>query len=62
MRLFLIIFTAFMLHGCAYLPNMFQTVEDIADDTAIKIEISREAIQTNSDITISIDVKPIKKD
>jgi len=45
------------LTGCAALPQFFQAAEDIADDTAIKIEVSRETFQKETDLHITIDVQ-----
>jgi len=56
----------FMLHpfvcfifftSCTALPQLYQAAEDIADDNAIKLEISREAISKQTDVHVSIDVK-----
>jgi starvation-inducible outer membrane lipoprotein len=53
------------LSGCAALPSFFQTAEDIADDTAIKVEVSRETFQKETDLNIQVNVKnkdePISK-
>jgi len=46
-----------LLAGCQTLPQLYQAAEDIADDTAIKVQVSREAIQKQTDITLSVDVK-----
>jgi hypothetical protein len=46
-----------LLTGCNTLPQLYQAAEDIADDNAIKLEISREAIGKQTDVNVSIDVK-----
>lgn len=43
--------------ACQTLPQLYQTAEDIADDTAIKIEVSREAISKQTDVAVTVDVK-----
>jgi hypothetical protein len=43
--------------SCAALPALFTAVEDIADDEAVQVKISREAINKGTDITIALDVK-----
>ena len=53
---FSLICTLLFLTSCTALPQFFQASEDIADDTAIKIEVSKEAVEKKRDITISIDV------
>ena len=42
--------------SCGALPQLFQASEDIADDTAIKTEISKEALGKDTNIDISIKV------
>jgi hypothetical protein len=47
----------FMLTSCSTVPQIFQTAEDVFDDTAIKIEISKEAIDakdTNWSISVTV--------
>jgi starvation-inducible outer membrane lipoprotein len=46
----------FLLSGCAALPQLYQSMEDIADDDAIKIIMSKEAIQKQSNISISLNL------
>lgn len=52
-----------LLAGCQSLPQFFTAAEQIATDTAIKAEVSREAIQkdTNVDLNIKIYNKEIQK-
>jgi starvation-inducible outer membrane lipoprotein len=45
-----------MLMGCAAIPEISKDVEDIATDTAIKIEVSRELIIQKKDLSIDIQV------
>ena len=45
------------LTGCGTLPQLYQAAEDIEDDGAVKIMISREAIQKQTDLNVSIEVK-----
>jgi hypothetical protein len=45
------------LTGCAALPQFFQAAEDIADDTAIKVEVSREAISEKTNLQLNLDLK-----
>jgi len=45
------------LTSCQYLPQIAKDVEDIATDTAIKIEISRETFQKETDLQIQINVQ-----
>ena len=47
----------FLLTSCQNLPQLYQTAEDIADDTAIKVQVSRETFQKETDLDISIRVQ-----
>lgn len=44
------------LTACNALPQLYQTAEDIANDDAIDITISREALNKGTDLNITIDV------
>lgn len=42
--------------SCQALPQLFQATEDIADDTAIKMEVSKEAISRQTDLNLQMNV------
>lgn len=44
------------------MPELFKAVDDIATDTAVKVEIDKEAFQKDTDVTVSIEVKNKDKD
>jgi len=56
--------------SCNSWPQFFQAAEEIATDTAIKVEISKETIQKETDLELSINVtnneqhavRPVKKE
>lgn len=56
--------------ACGSWPQFFQAAETIATDTAIKVEISKETIQTETDLELCINVtnkedkvsRPVRKD
>ena len=50
------IFLLFILNSCGAWPEFFKTADDIANDTAIKVEVSREAIQKKTNLNLSLDV------
>lgn len=50
----------FILVSCQSLLPLFTSIEDIADDTAIRCEVSKEAIADKKDIDVTINVKNIK--
>jgi hypothetical protein len=52
-----IFFNILFLMGCQALPQLYQAAEDIADDTAIKIEVSKETFQKDTDLQININVQ-----
>ncbi len=43
--------------SCQYLPQLAQDIEQIATDTAIKVEVSRETFQKETDLAITINVQ-----
>lgn len=44
--------------GCqSLMPGLFQTVDDIATDTAVQIQVDKAAIQKDTDIIISVKVQ-----
>lgn len=53
---FVFLFFLFFLSGCQYIPDVAKDVDDIATDTAIKIEVSRETFQKDTDLDISVQV------
>ncbi len=49
------------LPGCAaMMPDMFKTIDDIATDDAITVQVDRDAIKKDTDVHILVDV--INKD
>jgi hypothetical protein len=45
------------LTSCAeMMPGLVKAVEDIETDTAIKVEVDKEALQKDTDIHIMVDV------
>jgi hypothetical protein len=61
-RSFLLVSLISLLTGCAAMPELFKAVEDIATDTAVKVEIDKEAFQKDTDVTVAIEVKNKDKD
>ena len=53
--LMVLIFTC--LSSCQSLPQLYQAAEDIADDTAIKVEVSKEIFQKETDLSITINIQ-----
>lgn len=45
-----------MLTSCGYVPQMLQEAENIADDDAVKVTVSREAIQRNTNLRATIEL------
>jgi hypothetical protein len=42
--------------SCQYLPSVAQDIEEVATDTAIKIEVSKETLKKDTDLDITINV------
>ena len=57
---YLLLLTSFVT-GCQYLPQMANDIESIATDTAIKVEVSRETFQKDTDLSININVQNKEK-
>ncbi len=57
MRKFILLPLLVLLAGCQALPQLYQAVEDIANDEAIEVMVSREAISKQTDVTVTVDVK-----
>jgi len=45
------------LTGCTTLPQLYQSVEDIADNEAIGISISKDALQQDKNVGVTISVR-----
>jgi hypothetical protein len=45
------------LSSCSTMPMLYDSVEHIADDKAIDVMISREAIQEDTNIDISLEIR-----
>lgn len=57
LRVYLLIFLVSVLTGCAAIPELFKTLDDVETDTAIKVEVDKEAFQKDTDVSVSIEVK-----
>ena len=57
MNKLILVLIGLSMTSCAAMPSLFHAAEDIANDTAVKVEVSREAIQKQTDINLSLDVK-----
>jgi hypothetical protein len=59
---YVLISFAVLMSACSALPSMFTAAEEIADDTAIKMEVSKEAIPNDAviNMTVQIQNKPAK--
>lgn len=45
------------LTGCAQLPQLFKSVEDIANNDCITVKVDRDAFNEKTDCQVSITVK-----
>ena len=46
-----------LLTGCTALPQLFQSVDDIATDDAIQVIVSREALNKDTDVDVQVNLK-----
>lgn len=46
-----------VLTGCQALPQLADDIEKIATDDAIKVTVTKEAMQKETDLTVQVDVK-----
>jgi hypothetical protein len=60
MRYFSTLVASFLLYGCAALPELAHTVENIANDDAITVKVDKDAFQKSTDVEVSVKVNPIK--
>ena len=70
MKILAVLSLSILCCSCSAWPQFFQAAETIATDTAIKIEVSKEAIQQETDLDICINItnqpeppqRPARKD
>ena len=55
--MYLLLLLLLSLSGCQYIPDMAKDIESMETDTAIKVEISRETFQKETDLEININVQ-----
>ena len=53
---------ALICTACASLPQLFQTVDDIATDDCITIKVDKDAFQKETDVTIKLSIDVTNKD
>jgi len=46
-----------LITSCQYIPDMAKDIESIETDTAIRLEVSRDTFQKETDLDISINVQ-----
>jgi starvation-inducible outer membrane lipoprotein len=56
-EMFYLFLSILMLTSCQYIPEMAEDIESIENDTAIRVEVSRETIQKQTDLGIIINVQ-----
>ncbi len=45
-----------ILAGCGAMPEFFKTIDDIATNDAITVEVDKDAIKKDTDVHIIVDV------
>lgn len=57
MKILISIVMMALLSACAaMMPDMFKTIDDIATDDAITVQVDRDAIKKDTDVHIIVDV------
>jgi len=46
-----------VLFGCQYLPQVAESIEQIATDDAISIQIDKDAFQKDTDVSVTVQIK-----
>ena len=54
MKIIMIITMTMMLSSCASMPELFKTVDDIATDGVLQVQIDKEAFEKNKNISVNI--------
>lgn len=54
MRILLTASLSFFLYGCASLPQMFQSVENIADNDAMELTFSKDAMKKDIQVNVTM--------
>lgn len=55
---FALIFFAVSMTSCSSLPQLYQSMEDVANDDAISLMLSREALDGKKKVVVSLEVSP----
>jgi len=51
------IFILLFMSSCQFIPDLAKDIQSIETDTAIKIEVSRETFQKETDLQINVNVQ-----
>lgn len=51
-----------IISGCSALPQLAQTVDDIATDDAITVKVDRDAFQKGTNVKVTVDVTNTEKE
>jgi hypothetical protein len=54
-------FIPFIMTSCQSLPELYQSAEDVLDDNAIRVEVSREAMSKDKEINLNIQIHNVGK-
>jgi len=54
---YLIVLVPFIMTSCQALPALYQSAEDVLDDNAIRVEVSREAMAKGTNVNVTIEIK-----
>lgn len=54
---YLIVLIPFIMTSCQAMPELYQSAEDVLNDNAVRVEISREAMPKGATVNVTIDIK-----
>ena len=54
---YLIVLIPFIMTSCQAMPELYQSAEDVLNDNAVRVEISREAMPKGATVSVAIDIK-----
>lgn len=52
----------YLMTSCNTIPSLYQSIEDMEDNNAISINVSKEAFARDKDMYISIDINADNKE
>lgn len=61
MKLWPVLAAPLFFIACTALPELYKTVDDVATDGVVQVQVDKEAFQNNKDVSIVIEIQDHKK-